>query len=72
MKKIEHKCPIEDLYKGHFKEVIIDPEQGLKTEDVRKLQEFYGPNRLTPKKKVHWIINLFKEMVGQFSLMLWA
>lgn len=32
---IEHKCPLEKLYDGHFHGVKIDPEQGLKTEDAR-------------------------------------
>lgn len=34
---IEHKCPIETLYDGHFQGVKIDPEFGLKPDDVRKL-----------------------------------
>ena len=32
----------------------VDPEQGLSTEEARKRQQEYGPNRITTKEKTWW------------------
>ena len=50
----------------------VDPDKGLNSGvALSRLKEF-GENVLSEKKPTPWYIDLFHELTGFFSLMLWV
>jgi len=45
---------------------------GFNSEQVRQLREFWGLNRITPKKTTPWIVKLIINMFGGFQIFLWV
>lgn len=69
IKMDEHTIPIEDLYARWN----IDPEIGLTTKQVLKLQDGGNNlNQLTPPKEMSEIMKLLHTQTGPFNLLLWA
>lgn len=69
IKMDEHTIPIEDLYARWN----IDPEIGLTTKQVLKLQDGgKNLNQLTPPKEMSEIMKLLHTQTGPFNLLLWA
>ncbi len=53
-------------------EMDSDEKNGLTDEKVQKKLAEIGPNKLEEKKQYPWYVKLLLEMVGIFSLLLWA
>ena len=69
IKMDEHTIPIEDLYARWN----IDPEIGLTSKQVLKLQDGGNNlNQLTPPKEMSEIMKLLHTQTGPFNLLLWA
>nr|CAH8866880.1 unnamed protein product [Trichobilharzia regenti] len=63
----EHKISLEELYSR----LSTDPENGLKSEDVKVRLERDGPNALTPPKTTPEWVKFCKTLFGGFSMLLW-
>ncbi|VDP53417.1 unnamed protein product [Schistosoma curassoni] len=63
----EHKIPLEELYAR----LNTDPENGLKSEEVKIRLERDGPNALTPPKTTPEWVKFCKTLFGGFSMLLW-
>ncbi|XP_006146786.1 potassium-transporting ATPase alpha chain 2 [Tupaia chinensis] len=64
----DHKLSIKELEKKHVTSIIT----GLSSSRAAELLARDGPNALTPPKQTPEIIKFLKQMVGGFSILLWA
>ncbi len=46
--------------------------QGLTAELARSRLREYGPNRVTPRPRQHWLLRLLREFTQLFSVILWV
>ncbi|CAH8596053.1 unnamed protein product [Heterobilharzia americana] len=63
----EHKISLEELYSR----LSSDPENGLKSEEVKVRLQRDGPNALTPPKTTPKWVKFCKTLFGGFAMLLW-
>ncbi len=63
-----HKVEMATL----LRDLETNEQQGLTTEQAKAKLAKVGPNKLNEKTPLPWYIKLLLEMVGIFSLLLWA
>eukprot|EP01017_Pseudomicrothorax_dubius_P019603 TRINITY_DN21534_c0_g1_i1.p1 TRINITY_DN21534_c0_g1~~TRINITY_DN21534_c0_g1_i1.p1 ORF type:complete len:111 (-),score=12.15 TRINITY_DN21534_c0_g1_i1:85-417(-) len=63
-----HSKPLEEI----VARLQTDLKNGMRTQHATEMNRILGDNALSERKRTPWYVELFKEMVSMFSLLLWA